>query len=206
MTYLGHVLTHLRKDLRLSGAPKTSSTACCSSRCWYWSSSPWRLTQPPTPTIARQISGGLLWVALLFASMTALNQSWSRELRNNVLDAHRLSPAPASAFSSERRWPTSSSSVSFELVLAMVFVLFYNLHPLGDTWLLMLILPLGTWALVQWHLFRRAQSAHAQPRVTAADCALPYLHPRTAGHDSRDNRHPYWRIQSRALDQGPHYV
>jgi len=100
------------------------------------------------PTIARQISGGLLWVALLFASMTALNQSWSRELRNNVLDAHRLSPTPASAFFVGKAIANFLFVTFVELVLALVFVLFYNLHPLGNTWPLLLILPLGTWALV----------------------------------------------------------
>ncbi len=41
------------------------------------------------PMLARQISGGVVWVALLFASVTALNQSWVREQRNQVLDAQR---------------------------------------------------------------------------------------------------------------------
>ena len=35
-----------------------------------------------------------------------------------------------------------------ELVLAPLFVVFYNLHALGQGWLLWLVMPLGTWALV----------------------------------------------------------
>ena len=35
-----------------------------------------------------------------------------------------------------------------EAFLAPIFVVFYNLHALGNAWLLALILPLGTWALV----------------------------------------------------------
>ena len=35
-----------------------------------------------------------------------------------------------------------------ELVLAPLFTIFYNLRALGQAWLLLLVLPLGTWALV----------------------------------------------------------
>src|SRR4051812_476056 len=37
------------------------------------------------------------WIAFLFASTVALNQSWARELRGQVLDAFRVSPAPANS-------------------------------------------------------------------------------------------------------------
>jgi heme exporter protein B len=36
-------------------------------------------------------------VAFLFAAVVALNQTWARELRNQVLDAYRVSPAPANS-------------------------------------------------------------------------------------------------------------
>src|SRR6202051_3269849 len=49
----------------------------------------------PNAEESRQIAGGLIWVAFLFAAIVALNQTWSRELRNQVLDAYRVSPAPA---------------------------------------------------------------------------------------------------------------
>src|SRR5579864_5012161 len=45
----------------------------------------------------RRIMGGLIWTAFLFSSIMALNQSWGRELRNGVLDAYRVSPAPSEA-------------------------------------------------------------------------------------------------------------
>src|SRR5262249_10959219 len=44
---------------------------------------------------SRPVMGGLIWVAFLFSTTMALNQSWARELRNGVLDAYRVSPAPA---------------------------------------------------------------------------------------------------------------
>ena len=49
----------------------------------------------PTAEESRRIAGGLIWVAFLFAAIVALNQTWARELRNQVLDAYRVSPAPA---------------------------------------------------------------------------------------------------------------
>ena len=51
----------------------------------------------PLAEESRHIVGGLIWVAFLFAAVVALNQTWSRELRNQVLDAYRVSPAPANA-------------------------------------------------------------------------------------------------------------
>ena len=50
--------------------------------------------QPDTEE-AQRIVPGLVWVAFLFAATVALNQTWARELRNHVLDAYRVSPAPA---------------------------------------------------------------------------------------------------------------
>ena len=147
MNYGRQVLTHLRKDLRLEWRTKDSLNGMLFFALLIVVV--FSLAFDPTafPTIARQISGGLLWVGLLFASITTLNQSWARELRNNVLDAHRLSPAPASTLFLGKALANFLFVTAVELILAPVFALFYNLHPLGETWLLLLILPLGTWAL-----------------------------------------------------------
>src|ERR1700739_3265160 len=51
----------------------------------------------PTAEESRQIAGGLVWVAFLFAAVVALNQTWARDMRNQVLDAYRVSPAPPNA-------------------------------------------------------------------------------------------------------------
>ncbi len=62
---------------------------------------------------SRRIAGGLVWVALLFAAVVALNQTWARELRNQALDAYRVSPRspnrcflpkPSAIFSSSSSW------------------------------------------------------------------------------------------------------
>jgi heme exporter protein B len=118
------------------------------------------------PTLTRQIAGGILWVGLLFAAMTTLNQSWSRELRHHVLDVHRLSPAPASALFVGKALANFCLVTAVELVLAPVFAIFYNLHPLGNAAWLLVILPLGTWALVVNGTFFAALGLRARNRET----------------------------------------
>src|SRR5260370_10248946 len=48
----------------------------------------------PSAEESRQIAGGLIWVAFLFAAVVALNQTWAREIPNQALDAYPLSPPP----------------------------------------------------------------------------------------------------------------
>jgi heme exporter protein B len=164
MIYLGHVFAHLRKDLRMEWRSKDFLNGMLFFTLLVLVVFAIAFDPTSYPSIARQISGGLLWVALLFASMTALNQSWSREMRNHVLDAHRLSPAPASALFVGKALANFLFVTLVEVVLSVVFVLFYNLHPLGDSWLLLLILPLGTWALVSNGTFFSALSLRTRNR------------------------------------------
>ena len=123
------------------------------------------------PTLARQISGGVGWLGLLFAATTSLNGSWNREERNQVLDAHRLSPAPPSALFLGKALANFLFVTLVEVVLVPVFVLFYNLHTLGDWRLLFAVLPLGTWALVLNGTFFAALSLRGRNR----DLLLPMV-------------------------------
>jgi len=102
----------------------------------------------PTAAVSRQVAGGILWIVLLFASTSALNQSWTREQRNHVLDAQRMTPSAASALFLGKALGNFIFVTVVELVLAPIFTVFYNLHALGEPWLLLLVLPLGTWAIV----------------------------------------------------------
>lgn len=164
MNYLRHVLAHLRKDLQLEWRNRDGINGMLFFALLIVVV--FSLAFDPTayPTTARQISGGLLWVGVLFASITALNGSWAREVRNGVLEAHRLSPAPASALFVGKALANFLFVSVVEVILAPVFTLFYNLHPLGQVWLLFLILPLGTWALVCNGTFFAALSLRARNR------------------------------------------
>jgi heme exporter protein B len=164
MNYARHVLTHLRKDLRLEWRTKDSINGMLFFTLLIVVVFSIAFDPTSYPTLARQTSGGLLWVGLLFASITALNQSWTRELRNRVLDAHRLSPAPASAFFVGKAVANFLFVTGVEIVLAPVFAVLYNLHPLGQIAWLLIILPLGTWALVCNGTFFAALSLRTRNR------------------------------------------
>jgi heme exporter protein B len=172
MSYARTVWAHLRKDLQLEWRTKDSLNGMLFFSLLVVVV--FALAFDPTayPTLARQISGGLLCLAVLFAAMTALNQSWARELQNGVLDAHRLSPAPASALFVGKALANFLSVTAVELVLAPVFAVFYNLQPLGEAWKLLLILPLGTWALVVNGTFFAALSLRTRNRETLLPLVL----------------------------------
>jgi heme exporter protein B len=171
MKYLWHVLDHLRKDLRLEWRSRDSINGMLFFALLVVVV--FGLAFDPTsyPTVTRQISGGILWVALLFASITALNQSWGREQRNNVLEAQRMAPSPASALFLGKAIANMLFVLVVEAVLAPIFIVFFNLHALGNLWLLALILPLGTWALVVNGTFFAALGLRARNR----ELLLPLL-------------------------------
>jgi len=171
MSYLRHLLTHLRKDLRLEWRSRDSINGMLFFALLVVVV--FGLAFDPTgyPATTRQVTGAILWVALLFASITALNQSWTRELRNQVLEAQRMTPAPASTLFLGKAIANMLFVLVVEAVMAPIFVVFFNLHPLGNAWLLALIMPLGTWALVVNGTFFAALGLRARNR----ELLLPLL-------------------------------
>ena len=129
------------------------------------------LSFDPTQAMSRQISGGIICVAILFASVMALNQAWAREIRHQMLDAQRMAPAPASALFLAKVIANFLFVSLVEILLAPLFAIFYNLHPIGQTWLLAVVLPLGTWALVVNGTFFAALSIRTRNR----ELLLPLL-------------------------------
>src|SRR6266699_3514706 len=90
----------------------------------------------PTAEESRRIAGGLVWVAFLFAAIVALNQTWARELRNQVLDAYRVSPAPANALFLAKAFGNFVFVTVLEALMTPLFIVFYKLRALGPTWAL----------------------------------------------------------------------
>jgi heme exporter protein B len=146
MSYFAHVFSHLRKDLQLEWRSRDSINGMLFFALLVVVV--FSLAFDPTAAMSRQIAGGILWVALLFAAVTALNQAWTREQRNRVLEAQRMAPSPPSALFLGKALANFIFVAVVEAVLAPLFVVFYNLHALGEGWLLAAVLPLGTWALV----------------------------------------------------------
>jgi len=118
----------------------------------------------PTAEESRKIAGGLLWVAILFATVVALNQTWTRELRNQVLDAYRLSPAPAQALFLSKTVGNFLFVTILELLMVPLFVVFYNLRSVGPVWQLFVVGLLATWALVVNGTFFAALSIRTRSR------------------------------------------
>jgi heme exporter protein B len=88
-----------------------------------------------------------------------------------VLDALRMTPVPGAALFLGKTLANFLFVMVVELVLAPVFVVFYNLHALGNSWLLLLVLPLGTWALIVNGVFFAALSIRTRVR----ELLLPLL-------------------------------
>ncbi len=164
MTFLRHTLAHLAKDLRLEWRSRDSITAMLFFSLLVVVV--FSLAFDPTAATSRQIAGGILWVVLLFAATTTMNQSWLREQRNGVLDAQRLAPSAAAALFLGKALANLAFVSAVEILLAPLFVVFYNLHALGQGWLLLAVLPLGTWALVANGTFFAALSLRTRNRET----------------------------------------
>lgn len=125
----------------------------------------------PNAEESREIAGGLIWVAFLFAAVVVLNQTWARELRNQVLDAYRVSPAPASALFMAKVLGNFILVSLLEALMAPLFMIFYNLRALGPAWQLIPVAILGTWALVVNGTFFAAMSLRTRSR----EIMLPLL-------------------------------
>jgi heme exporter protein B len=125
----------------------------------------------PTAEESRTIAGGLIWVAFLFAAVVALNQTWARELRNQVLDAYRVSPAPANALFLAKAVGNFLFVSVLEALMTPLFIVFYNLRALGPGWQLIPVAVLGTWALVVNGTFFAAMSIRTRSR----EIMLPLL-------------------------------
>jgi len=125
----------------------------------------------PTAEESRRIAGGLIWVAFLFAAIVALNQTWARELRNQVLDAYRVSPAPANPLFLSKALGNFIFVAALELLMTPLFIAFYKLRALGAAWQLVPIGVLGTWALVVNGTFFAAISLRTRSR----EIMLPLL-------------------------------
>jgi len=118
----------------------------------------------PRGAFAREIAGGVLCVATMFASVSALNQAWAREIRHQVLDAQRMAPSPGAELFLAKVLANFLFVTVVQIALAPVFIVMYNLRILGQAWQMALVLPLGTWALVANGTFFAALSIRSRNR------------------------------------------
>lgn len=156
------LFTHLVKDLRIEWRSKDAINSMLFFALLVVVL--FSIAFDPRGEFAQRIAGGVLSVATMFASVSALNQAWAREIRHQVLDAQRMAPASGSQLFLAKVLANFLFVSIVQLVLAPVFLVFYNLHIQGQGWLLVLVLPLGTWALVANGTFFAALAIRSRNR------------------------------------------
>lgn len=154
--------THLVKDLRIEWRSKEAINSMLFFALLVVVL--FSLAFEPRGEFARIIAGGVLTVALLFASVSSLNQAWAREIRHQVLDAQRMAPTSGSDLLLAKVIANFLFVAIVQIVLAPVFMVMYNLRVEGNPWQLALVLPLGTWALVANGTFFAALSIRSRNR------------------------------------------
>jgi heme exporter protein B len=154
--------THLAKDLRIEWRSKEAINSMLFFALLVVVL--FSLAFDPRGAFSREIAGGVLCVATLFASVTALNQAWAREIRHQVLDAQRMAPTPGAEMFLAKVIANFLFVSIVQIILAPVFLVFYNLRVAGNPWQLLLVLPLGTWALVANGTFFAALSIRSRNR------------------------------------------
>jgi heme exporter protein B len=156
------LLTHLVKDLRIEWRSREAVNSMLFFALLVVVL--FSLAFSPRGAFSQEISGGVICVATLFASMSALNQAWAREIRHQVLDAQRMAPTSGAELFLAKVLANFLFVSIVQLVLAPVFLVFYNLRVQGQAWQLLLVLPLGTWALVANGTFFAALSIRSRNR------------------------------------------
>jgi heme exporter protein B len=154
--------THLIKDLRIEWRSKEAINSMLFFALLVVVL--FSLAFDPRGAVAQQIAGGVLSVATMFASVSALNQAGAREIRHQVMDAQRMAPTPGAELFLAKVIANFLFVTIVQVVLAPVFMVMYNLRIEGQPWLLALVLPLGTWALVANGTFFAALSIRSRNR------------------------------------------
>lgn len=169
MSFLSLAMTNLKKDLRLEWRSRETLNALGFFALLVVVI--FSFSFDPNAEESRRIAGGIFWVSFVFAALVALNQSWARELRNQVLDAYRVSQAPPAALFVGKALGNFLFVALIEALVSPLFVIFYNLRVLGSGWMLGIVFLLGTWALVINGTFFAALCARTRSR----EMMLPLL-------------------------------
>jgi len=88
-----------------------------------------------------------------------------------VLDAYRVSPAPANSLFMAKTLGNFIFVSVLEGLMTPLFIMFYRLRTLGPAWQLLLVAAFGTWALVVNGTFFAAMSLRTRSR----EIMLPLL-------------------------------
>lgn len=123
------------------------------------------------PTTLRRNAGGYLWVALMFASVLSLGESFRVESENSALDGLRLAPADARGIFLGKALGNAAILFSLSVVLLPALVALYDVHFALNIGWLVLVLALGSLAVSAPGTVHSAIATH----VRARDVLLPIL-------------------------------
>ncbi len=192
--------THLMKDLRIEWRSKEAINSMLFFALLVVVL--FSLAFDPRGSFAREIAGGVLSVATMFASVSALNQAWAREIRHQVMDAQRMAPTPGAELFLAKVLANFLFVTIVQIILAPVFLVMYNLQGRGTG------LAAGAGAApghvgagCQRHVLCGAVDPQPQPRAAAAADPVSHLRAGAAGHGAGHRGHPDRRKRSRPLDQ-----
>src|ERR1700722_1298703 len=117
---MGTVWTHLMKDLRIEWRSREAINSMLFFALLVVVL--FSLAFDPRGAVSREIAGGVLCVATMFASVSALNQAWAREIRHQVLDAQRMAPTSGAQLFLAKVLANFLFVSIVQLVLAPVFL------------------------------------------------------------------------------------
>jgi len=101
----------------------------------------------PTSDQARELAGGLLWVAFAFSGMLGLSRTFAREVPNDCLQGLRMAPVTAAAIYTGKLLGNIAFLGLIELILLPLFGVFYNIRLWPVAPQMLLIVALGSWGL-----------------------------------------------------------
>jgi len=130
----------------------------------------------PLAEESRHIAGGLIWVAFLFATVVALNQTWARELRTRCSMPTRLTRPRHGVVSGQGARQLHSGQPAGGADGAL-FVIFYNLRVLGPAWQLIPCAAGNLGAGGDGTFSPPCQCARAAASLCCRCCCFPFLFP-----------------------------
>ncbi|MBX7116456.1 MAG: heme exporter protein CcmB [Myxococcaceae bacterium] len=125
----------------------------------------------PDMEVLTKNAGGYLWLALLFASVLCLGESFRVESENQALDGLRLLPTEPRAIFLGKALGNTILLFSLGLLLIPITIAVYDVKMVGSLWHLILVLLLGCLAISAPGTVYAAIASNARAR----DVLLPLL-------------------------------
>lgn len=125
----------------------------------------------PDMEVLTKNAGGYLWLALLFASVLCLGESFRVEAENQALDGLKLLPTDARAIFLGKALGNTALLFMLGVVLIPITIAVYDVKMVGSFGTLLLVLLLGCLAISAPGTVYAAIASHARAR----DVLLPLL-------------------------------